>query len=63
MEENKRKAIILTFIGALTLLFVVVGGTYAYFQLVDVDNSETSTNAETLTDTLALLFAIAYTST
>ncbi len=41
-EENKRKAIILTFIGALTLLFVVVGGTFAFFQIVNTDEGETS---------------------
>ncbi len=41
MEENKRKAIILTFIGALTLLFVVVGGTFAYFQIVNTGEGET----------------------
>ncbi len=51
-EENKRKAIILTFIGALTLLFVVVGGTYAYFQIVNTDEGETNTNFEAQTDTL-----------
>ncbi len=41
-EENKRKTIILTFIGALTLLFVVVGGTFAYFQIVSTGEGETS---------------------
>ncbi len=41
-EENKRKAIILTFIGALTLLFVVVGGTFAFFQIVNSNEGETS---------------------
>ena len=52
MEENKRKAIILTFIGALTLLFVVVGGTFAYFQIVNTDEGSTSTDFNAQTDAL-----------
>ncbi len=44
MEENKRKTIILTFIGALTLLFVVVGGTFAYFQIVNTGEGETTSS-------------------
>ncbi len=52
MEENKRKAIILTFIGALTLLFVVVGGTFAYFQIVNTNEGRTSTDFNAQTDTL-----------
>ena len=51
-EENKRKAIILTFIGALTLLFVVVGGTFAYFQIVNTDEGSTSTDFNAQTDNL-----------
>ena len=52
MEENKRKAIILTFIGALTLLFVVVGGTFAYFQIVNTSEGSTSTDFNAQTDNL-----------
>ncbi len=51
-EENKRKAIILTFIGALTLLFVVIGGTYAYFQIVNTSEGSTSTDFNAQTDNL-----------
>ncbi len=52
MEENKRKTIILTFIGALTLLFVVIGGTFAYFQIVNTNEGSTSTDFNAQTDTL-----------
>ena len=49
MIEKKRKKIILAFIGALALLFLVVGGTYAYFQIIDTNNEKANTNSDNIT--------------
>ena len=51
MEENKKKAIILTIIAVSCLLVVVFGATYAYFQVL-ATNNVTGTNTQGSADTM-----------
>ena len=50
-EENKKKTIILTIIAISSLLIVVFGATYAYFQIIATANA-TNLNAQGSTDTM-----------
>ena len=51
MEENKKKAMILTIIAVSCLLIVVFGATYAYFQVL-ATNNVTGTNTQGSADTM-----------
>ncbi len=42
MEQNKKKTIILTIAAILFLMILVMGATYAYFQIITNNNTNTS---------------------
>ena len=52
MEKNKKQAIILSVVAVVTLIIVVIGATYAYFQTTGGAGSSTDVNVITATSDL-----------
>ena len=49
MEINKKKALVLSVIGVITLILVVVGATYAYFTAQGGTGANADVNTQTYT--------------